>query len=59
LDTLDVGHRDLCEIVSVILKISHNKAANLVKFTKHERSRVGAEQGLQDSFDRYEKKMED
>ena len=56
---MDVGHRDLCEIVSVILKISHNKAANLVKFTKHERSKVGAEQGLQNSFDRLETKMED
>jgi len=54
LDTLDVGHRDMCEIVSVILKISHNKAGDLVRFTKQRRQKKGVDQIFEEKVRAFE-----
>lgn len=36
-DTLEIGHKDLVELVSTILKIPSNKAQNIVRFTRQEK----------------------
>ena len=56
MDTLDVGHRDLCEIVSVILKISQNKANDLVRFTKNRKQKIGVDQRFTDHVEDFQEK---